>query len=215
MADKKHRIGFLGGTFDPIHNGHLSLARTARREYELDRLLIMPSGISYLKVNKGVSPAEDRYRMCTLACNGEEGFSVSDLEIRRSGNTYTCDTVEELKRQDPDAEHYFIVGADTLFYMENWKEPERIFRSCIIAAAVRDELGREALEEKIRELTGRFAARILILPVEPVDISSSMIREAVKSGRTIRGLVPEAVEEYISSRGLYAGEEQKRFPNIP
>ncbi|MCR5487106.1 MAG: nicotinate-nucleotide adenylyltransferase [Lachnospiraceae bacterium] len=200
-------MGVLGGTFDPIHNGHLSLALSALKEQGLDFVWIMPSAVSYLKEGTGVSPAEDRLAMCRLAVEGRPELRVSELEIQRGGFTYTYETMEELNRLYPQTEHYFIMGADSLFFMENWKHAERIFAACRILAAVREDLGREKLLGKIRELQERFQAEIYLLPMEPVGISSSLIRKEASEGHPIGAYVPRGVEEYIKTLGLYTHKE--------
>ena len=135
------KIGILGGTFNPIHNGHLLLAEQARCFYGLDQVLFIPSGCSYMKRQEEILPGEIRFQMVQLAIADNPYFCVSDMEIVREGNSYTCETITRLHAQYPEDELYYIVGADTLFQMEFWKNPEQIFTQCITAASVRQ--GRE------------------------------------------------------------------------
>ena len=129
------KIGILGGTFNPIHNGHLLLAEQARCFYGLDQVLFIPSGCSYMKRQEEILPGEIRFQMVQLAIADNPYFCVSDMEIVREGNSYTCETITRLHAQYPEDELYYIVGADTLFQMEFWKNPEQIFTQCICADA--------------------------------------------------------------------------------
>lgn len=201
MRDKK--IGIMGGTFNPIHTGHLLLAQAALEEAKLDRICFMPSGISYLKQDNTVLDAAHRLQMTQLAVSGNPDFTVSDMEIKREGNTYTCDTLKQLKEEQPQNSFYFIVGADSLFYMENWYHPKEIFASCTILAAVRDDFGLSDLEEKANQLKREFDADISLLHLPRIDISSTDIRERIKSGKSIRYMVPDAVCDYILQNHLY------------
>ncbi len=205
--ENRNGIGILGGTFDPIHYGHLAIAKQAYEEYKLQKVLIIPSGISYLKAGQNVSSARDRYRMCLLAAEGITGMTVSDLEIRRDGNTYTYETLQELAVLYQGQELTFIVGADTLFSIKNWKYPERIFQSCRILAAVRGEKGPEDLEKEIVHLQDTYQARVELLHMKETDVSSSMIRERIRNGMTVEALLPKSVREYIVSHKLYLQEE--------
>ena len=127
------KIGILGGTFNPIHNGHLLLAEQARCFYGLDQVLFIPSGCSYMKRQEEILPGEIRFQMVQLAIADNPYFCASDMEIVREGNSYTCETITRLHAQYPEDELYYIVGADTLFQMEFWKNPEQIFTQCITA----------------------------------------------------------------------------------
>ncbi|MBO6148922.1 MAG: nicotinate-nucleotide adenylyltransferase [Lachnospiraceae bacterium] len=197
------KIGILGGTFNPIHIGHLILAEQAYEEYALDKVLIMPSGVSYLKKNENVLAPEIRLKMAELAIEGNSHFALSDREIKRKGNTYTSDTILTLNREEPDSRFFFIMGADTLFQMERWFEPEKIFAGCTILASVRNGSTMSELRAKIREYEEGYRADIRLLTTTDIDISSRMIREFAAKGRSIRYYVPDAVGEYILEKGLY------------
>lgn len=200
----RHRkIGIMGGTFNPIHTGHLLLAQAALEEAELDRVCFMPSGVSYLKCEDTVLDAEHRLRLTELAVFNNPNFTVSDMEIKRSGNTYTSDTLKQLKAEQPENSFYFILGADCLYSMETWYRPEEIFSSCTILAAVRDNLDLSDLEEKAASLRKRFDAEIFLLHLPRIDISSTDIRERIKAGKSIRYMVPDAVRDYILQNDLY------------
>ncbi len=201
------RTGILGGTFDPFHNGHLALAMGAKEEYLLDRVLVMPSGISYLKAGTNVSDSRIRGEMTALAIRGHEGLVLDDREMRREGNTYTCDTIRELAAEGVYGELFFIVGADSLLGMQGWKRADLIFGGCTVLAARRSgregEDSRAVLEEAVEKLRAEYGARIGLLSMSLPDISSTLIRDRVKKGRSISGLVAPAVERYIFEKGLY------------
>ncbi len=125
-------IGILGGTFNPIHLGHLIIAEQAYSQFDLDKVLVMPSGISYFKDGQGVLPAKVRLEMTECAVKDNDHLEVSDVEVRRPGNTYTSDTLIELHKEYSDARLYFIIGADTLYDLDSWHEPATIFSNCVI-----------------------------------------------------------------------------------
>ncbi len=223
----KLRIGVLGGTFDPVHFGHLKLAEAAMEEFGLDKVILMPTGRSYFKDGRRdeVTPASARLQMAGLAVEGHPGLAVSDLEILRGGPTYTADTAEALAAQYPGAERFLIVGEDSVLEMHLWHEPERIFRCMTVLAAVRTprcepvygELRQnsserplsakcgaaEALRAAIADLEAKYGADIRVLSMPPEEISSTEIREKLRRGGLLTGLVPEAVEKYIRENGLY------------
>lgn len=197
------KVGILGGTFNPVHMAHLIIAEIAREEAGLDDILFIPSGCSYLKDASDILPAKDRIHMTGLAIEDNSHFALSTIEIDRGGNSYTCDTLLELKHRYPDQEYYLIVGADNLFAMEEWKDPEVIFRNAKILAAVRGSKKRADMEEKIAELKEKYHADITLLHVSHVDISSSLIREKIAQGLSIRYMLPEKVREYIIKNHFY------------
>ena len=201
------KIGVLGGTFNPIHFGHLLLAEQARQTFCLDLVLLIPSGLSYMKRTQEILPGEIRLEMARLAAADNPFFSVSDLEVKRSGNSYTCETLQQLHALYEGASLYYIVGADTLFQMEQWREPESIFSGCITAAAVRDGIADDRLKEKIDCLRRTYGADIRLLPSLHLEISSSDIRTRIREGRSVRYLMPENVRQFILSNGLYRGKE--------
>ena len=197
------RIGILGGTFDPIHIGHLMLAEWVKSEIDLDEVWLIPNRVSRMKEDKEPAPAEDRLAMTKLAAKGNVYFKCLDLEINREGYTYSYETLEELSVSYPEDTFYFILGADCLYTIENWKSPERFFRCCKLVAAVRDEASLEDMEVKKEELMRRFGGEILLLPFARISISSTEIRERIKQERSVRYMVPENVLEYIEKKGLY------------
>lgn len=197
------RIGVLGGTFDPIHLGHLILAEQSADQFELDKVLIMPSGISYFKEKRGILPAKDRFAMVKAAVASNHRFEASDLEMKRPGKTYTADTITELNKLYPDDQIYFITGADTLFQMDTWHDPQRIFAGCHILVAVRNESSIESLKSCIKDYEIKFGARINLLHTTEIDVSSTMIRKNISEGKSVRYYLPDQVIEYIVKNKLY------------
>lgn len=195
-------IGVLGGTFDPIHVGHLALAEEVRTRLELAEVLFVPAGQPYLKVNTLLSDARHRLQMVRLAI-AEPYFRLSTMEIERAGPTYTVDTIAELKSQLGNGDElYFILGWDNLEELPKWHEPRRLISMCRLVAVPRvgcrvPDLG--SLEAKIPGLL----KRVIVLDKPEIDISASVIRDRVARGLSIKHLVPEAVAKYIKEQGLY------------
>lgn len=203
---KTEKIGILGGTFDPIHLGHLIIAEQARDQYGLDRVLLIPSGHSYFKDNRSrkVQPAQTRLEMTRIAARDHAPFEVSDIEVNRPGNTYSFETIEQLRELYPSSELYFIVGADTVCSMRTWRAPERIFAACTILAAIReDQVDPEQLKNESEALARDYGARILPVEIPNIGISSTDIRERAAAGKSIHYLVPSALESYIIKNGIY------------
>ncbi len=197
------KIGILGGTFNPIHTGHLRLAEYARDEFDLDEVWLMPTGCSYLKDADTIVSAEHRLRMSQLAVTNYPRMKISDIEIVRQGNTYTYETLESLKEQYPDTELYFIQGADCLFTIEKWRHPERIFAACTILAAVRNATSMEAMEAQRNHLEQKWGAKVHLLNMPEIQISSTEIRNRLKQEKSVQGMLPVEVFSYIKEKGLY------------
>ncbi len=197
------KIGILGGTFNPVHIGHLLMAEYAKDAVGLDVVIMMPSGKSYMKANTNVLSGEQRLKMLDLSVEGNPNLITSDLEIKRAGNTYTYETLLQMKELFPTADFYFIVGADSLFSMGNWVKPEVIFANCTLLAAGRNNADKDTLLFKKKELEDRFGAKIILLDFPQVDISSTEIRERVKNNKSIRYMVTEEIRSYIEQNNLY------------
>ena len=200
------KIGIMGGTFNPIHMGHLLLAQWAMDFQKLEEIWFIPTGCSYMKENSDNITALERLQMTGLAVNNNPFMKVLDLEVKREGYTYTYETMEELHNRYPEYHFYFIFGADCLFSIEKWKFPERIFANCSIIAAVRENCDLSLMKNKIEELRAQYQADIVLLPFLQLEISSTMIRERVAMGQSIRYLVPDEVISYIEKKGLYGYE---------
>ncbi|MBR5943421.1 MAG: nicotinate-nucleotide adenylyltransferase [Lachnospiraceae bacterium] len=197
------KIGILGGTFNPIHFAHINLALKAYEEYELDEVLFIPSGISYMKKDMDILDAKTRCELVSLAINDYPFFKLDTIEVDRAGNSYTFETLLKLKERE-EAAYYYIVGADTLFMIEKWKEPKQVFDLSVLLVAVRDEYDKKAVLEKIAELENKYNARISIIHgMNALDISSTKIRDALKRGKSIDEYVPKKEGQYILERGLF------------
>lgn len=199
------RIGIMGGTFDPIHNGHLMLGEYAYREYRLDKVWFMPNGNPPHKQNTGIrTDAKDRAEMVRLAIDGRNAFRLEEYEINRKEISYSYQTMEYFREQYPQDHFYFIIGADSLFTIEDWVHPERIFKTCTVLAAYRDEVNRrELMKAKIEELNHRYQADIRLLVTPLMHVASHELREKLQKGLSISEDVPEAVKEYIIRHKLY------------
>ncbi len=200
------RIGIMGGTFNPIHIGHLLLAEWALEDAALDEVWMIPAGSPYMKSPEEILPGRERLHMAELAVRGSSAIKCLDTEITREGPTYSYETLELLKKAYPENAYYFIVGTDCLFSIADWKCPERIFQNCTLIAAVREGTSMDAMEEKKRELEKRFratGAKIILLPFLNIPVSSTEIRRRIREGKSVRYLVPEDVLRYIREKDFY------------
>lgn len=203
MENKKKKIGIMGGTFNPIHYGHLLVAEDARAYCNLDEIIFIPSGNSYMKDKSDMIDGKMRYEMVSLAITENISFSISDIEIKRNGPTYTFETLEELNKIYPDTDFYFILGADNLFTIEKWKFADKIMQSCTLVVASRDEKNKKDLVQKADVLTNSFHADIIILPERKIDISSTEIRHKIKNHIPVIYMTPKSVISYINKNNLY------------
>ncbi len=192
------RFGIYGGTFNPIHNGHLHLIRAACAQLSFDRLLVVPANIPPHKAATDLASNRDRLEMARLATAGMPGVWVSDIELRARGKSYTILTLERLRALFPECRFTLLMGADMLESFDRWHRWRDILKLADIAAFARNE-GEEALLERKAALIGR--ARVV--RVEPLPLSSTLVREKVRRGEDISGLVPEPVAAYIYEKGLY------------
>lgn len=192
------KTGILGGTFDPPHYGHLALARAAVNQLKLDKVIFIPAGIPPHKIKHIIAPAADRVAMLKMLIDNAAEFAISDIELRRSGPSYTVDTLAELIRRYPNDEFTLLIGADNVAEIEGWHQPERILTLSQVAAANRP--GYMA--------TGKFAGGILYFNMPDTDISSTVIRAKVNAGESISELVPPPIEDFIRKHGLYLNHGQ-------
>lgn len=195
------KLGIMGGTFDPIHRGHLRIARAAMRELDLDRVVFLPDGDPPHKTP--AAPGEDRLAMVRAAAARDARFEVSDLELRRGGRTYTVDTLLLLREQRNGAELVYLVGSDTLLLFHTWKEPARVAELCELCAALRPGDSLRAVRQAQEFCLRAYGLRSRLLHFRGPDISSSAVRDACAEGKPIGALVPRAVEAYIRNRRLY------------
>lgn len=198
------KIGIMGGTFDPIHNGHLMLGRQAYEEYDLDQIWYMPSGQPPHKKDHEVTAARLRLAMTRLAVEGHEEFICSDFEMKREGNTYTAQTLRLLREEYPQHTFYFIAGADSLYEIESWYEPKQVMAQTVILAAYREyKEANCSIEAQIAYLTRKYGADIRLLHCREMEVSSAGLRRLAAEGKSIAEYVPKPVEEYIRVHGLY------------
>ena len=190
------KLGILGGTFDPIHMGHLVLAEQVREQFQLEQVIFIPSASPPHKTEQELSLADHRFEMTKLALEGNRFFSVSDIELKREGLSYTVDTLGKLKELYKDSEIYFLTGSDVLDEITTWKDPEEIYKLAKIVIAVRPGFDKFDPED-------HFSKKSIIARITGVDISSTQIREKVRKGESIKYLVPSRVEEYIRKENLY------------
>jgi len=195
------RVAIMGGTFDPIHYGHLIAAEEARLRFHLDEVVFMPCGQPAHKPSYEVTPAEERYLMVVLATASNPHFSVSRLEIERPGPSYAIDTIRRLKAQlEPHAELFFITGADAILEIETWHKNGQLLEECRFVAVARPGYDLQRLEER---LGPEQASRVARLQLPGVDISSTELRARLAAGESIRYLTPQPVADYIAKRQLY------------
>lgn len=203
MSEKTKRVGIMGGTFNPIHTGHLILAEAAYEAYDLDEVLFVPSGHSYMKDQSEILDAKTRVHMTGLAIEDNPHFALSTIEIDRDGNSYSYETLETLRKQNPNTEYFFIVGADTLFALETWKHPEILLPSCTILVAVRNGVSTEKMQKQAAYLEQKFGGCIKLLPTLNIEISSTDIRKRLSEGRDVKYLVQDSVLQFIHKNDLY------------
>ena len=197
------RVGIYGGTFSPVHNGHVAAAKAFMEQMWLDILYVIPTGVTPHKDMKGDATAADRLEMCRLAFEGVEGVIVSDLEMRREGKSYTVDTLREL--YDPEGRLFLLMGTDMLLTLGSWREPDEIFRLCYPVYIRREEDAAldAAVVEKITAYQQTYGKVVRRIVAPAIQISSTDVRAAVTEGFPIEGAVPPAVADYIRERGLY------------
>ena len=196
------RIGVFGGTFDPIHMGHLIVAEDARAALELDKVLFIPAGQPWFKSYRQITEAHHRLAMVRLAVEDNPDFDVSDIEIKRSGPSYTVDTLAELREQYIDAELIVILGVDALREIDRWHQPRKLFELASVAGMARP--GASVNLSVLHAAIPGSSSRIRLIDSALIDISGTDIRRRVAAGQSVRYRVPAAVERYVREQGLYA-----------
>lgn len=198
------KMGIMGGTFNPIHMGHIAIAQAAYEQFALDKVLFVPSGNPPHKKGKMIASNEDRYKMVCLATMNYPFFKVSSIELERGGYSYTFETLEALKKQFEDTEFYFILGADSLFYFDKWKNPQDIVKNAVLLVANRDDSDDTILMKHILRIQAVYGGRFEIMDTPRIPISSTQIRK----GTYLKELVPTDVIDYIETHHLY---QEERF----
>ena len=188
------RIGLFGGTYNPIHTGHLIVAQDIVRKLKLDKMIFIPCGVPPHKVGYDMLSSEHRYNMVKLAIKDDPEFEVSDIEVKRDGKSYSIDTAMYFKKKYPDARIFFIIGADILPALHTWKDIDKLINECEFVIMTRPNHKTRAA--KVRNV-GHF------LDVRDVEVSSTEIRSLIRSGRGIRYMVPREVEKYINEHKIY------------
>ena len=199
------RTGIMGGTLDPVHNGHLQIALAAKRLLGLDRVMLLPAGDPPHKAHP--TKKRDRLNMARIAAENAEGLYVSELEIAREGTTFTVDTLRELTQREPGTQWYYLIGADTLNVLDSWRSFGEVAGLCTFAVIGRAD---EAVDmNRVRDLEQQYGARFEVLPFHGPDVSSTQIRERVARGEDIADLVLPGVAEYIRAHGLYLANRSR------
>lgn len=198
----KKKIGIMGGSFDPIHLGHLIVANEVLNIYKLDEIIFIPTGDPPHK-NKLKASSFHRYLMVNMAVSSNDRFSVSSIEIEGSGKSYTLNTLKALHKLYKNTDFYFITGADAIIELPNWHEPEEVLKLCNFVAVSRPGVSLRDLEDKINEIIKEFGGNIEILNLPMLQISSTDIRERFSKGISAKYLLPESVEHYIIKNKLY------------
>lgn len=196
-------VGLLGGTFDPIHNGHIHIGKAAKKQLGLDKIIYIPNGTPPHKANV-ISDGNDRMNMVMLALKELDGFYVSDYEIKKTTACYSVETVSYFKKKYSEDEFVFIVGEDSLDYIDRWYKPEELLRLCRFAVVIRGGF-KGNTEEKILMLKEKFHADVSFVRCDGIEISSSEIRKRIKAGKSFEEFLNHEVVLYIKNQGLYIG----------
>ncbi len=203
MAEKKSRVGIMGGTFDPIHMGHLILAQLAYEQLHLDKVLFIPSGRPPHKPNRSGASDSDRVEMTRMAIADNPAFELDLMEMDSKTPTYTYLTLKKLCEENPDTEYYFILGEDSLINFLTWAKPEEIVKYCHIVCGVRPGLTDEDMDAIIEEKRSVTGGDYITIESPPIGISSCDIRRKVREGESIRYYVPAGIAEYIETKDIY------------
>lgn len=202
------RVGIFGGTFNPPHIGHINMCKLFLEELELDKLFVIPANVPPHKQIKSKTTGKERLEMAKIAfSNLSNKVIVSDLEMNRTGKSYTADTIKEIKSQGYD-DLYFLCGTDMILTLDSWYKPEYIFENATIVYIRRENENEnnKLLEDKIASYETKFGAKIINIQVEPIELSSSMVRETINNGNNATNMVTSDILNYIESKKLYRDE---------
>lgn len=197
------RIGIMGGTFNPIHNAHVAMAKQAYKQADLDKVLFMPSKNPPHKSSANILPENERAKMVKLAIKDIPYFNYSDFEIKREGTTYSAQTVELLHQQYPDDKFFFIMGADSFFQIETWYHPEQIMKRVVLLPVGRDDSDRVKMENQSRHLGEKYDAKVKLIEMDKMHISSSNIRKMISEDKDVSKFLSPSVLNYIKRNNFY------------
>ena len=197
------RLGLYGGTFDPVHYGHLILAEQCREQCDLDEVWFIPSYQSPHKLGLAVTDGKARVEMLRLALAGHPRLSVSEVELRREGTSFTVDTLQQLHDEEPSRELFWLIGGDSLNDLPTWREPQRIAELATIVAVNRGDRPLPDAASLEARLGAAIAARVRMVEMPGIDLSATDLRRRAREGRSLRFMTPRAVEVYIADQGLY------------
>jgi len=198
-----NRIGIFGGSFDPIHEAHVYLAKDALVDCNLDKVILVPAKLQPFKLDKKVTPAQDRLAMVKLAVDDIQELEVSEYEILSDGVSYSYLTMREMQKRYPEAKLYFITGTDAFLLIEKWREAEEMLCNYSYIVGTRPGYKEEELAAVIARVEQNHGTEVIHIPNTQIDVSSTEIREKAAAGESIKGLVPDAVYDYITEQGLY------------
>ena len=201
------RLGVFGGSFDPIHFGHLRLAEEARGAFALDTVLFVPTWVSPFKTGRAVTPPEHRLQMVRLATEDNAAFAVSAIECNRQGASYTVDTLRALRAENQGADFVFLTGTDAAAGLPRWREPEAILGMTRFAVATRAGTTIAAARESLAHLPEQWQERVAFFAMTNIDISSTDIRARIANNGSVRYLLPPNIENYRAAHKLYAAQE--------
>ncbi len=201
------RLMIIGGTFNPIHNGHLKAAVELEKMYHPDRLVFVPTGTPpHKRMGQNYVPGEMRLEMTRQALADFHNYRVSDVEVLRGGKSYTIDTLEHVRARWPGYHIYLVMGSDMLLTFEQWHRFREIFLLCTIVAASREKAGRQVLEQVAQRYREQYGADIDVVDVDPVEVSSTQVRDMLRAGKDVSHLIPPGALRYIKEHGLYTGQ---------
>jgi len=203
------KYGIMGGTFDPIHYGHLVIANEVLSLFELDKIIFIPTGTPPHKVVKGLTSSYHRYMMTQFATMTNPDFDVSDIETTKSTVSYTIDTIRKLISGNEEDQFYFITGTDAVLELPAWKNTSEILSMCTFIAVNRPGYVVEGLDKKIKAITDKYGGEIFITKAPQLHISSTDIRNRIAEKKPVKYLLPETVEQYILKNGLYKEKKSK------
>ena len=198
------KFAILGGTFDPVHLGHIETAKAIINKMGMEKILLLPSGNPPHKDSDSVTDSIHRLNMLKIAVENDSRLVISTMEIDRGGKTYTVDTIAELRKVfGNDVELFFIMGADAIHYIRTWKSFDRLLKMCSFIAVTRPHYNNRQLKEDADNLIKNYSCRIEIVEIPAIDVSSSEIRFRIKNGMSVENMVSDGVIEYINKNGLY------------